>query len=237
MADFNTAQGLVSVAEGAYGNDQRDAGNYTGGAVGVGDLIGTNFGISAPTLSNYLGRTATLSDMQNLTYATALQIYKANFWNAIGGDKLDSQSVANITYDGAVNEGVGAMSSILSGILTIPVSIPFSQTVIDTINNYPDQQDLFNKISDSRIAAYTAMNSQAYGAEWIQRVKNIVFSDTEAAISDTVTKIKNNPTTAILLGLTVVVLITGIIFRKRIINYFNKSGATNSVKSLKVNYP
>ena len=135
MADFSISQGLVSVAEGAYGNDPKDAGNYTGGAVGVGDLIGTKYGISAPTLSNFLGRTATVSDMQNLTYNTALQIYKANYWNIIGGDEISSQSIANITYDGAVNEGVGEMASLLSGILTIPVSIPFSQTVIDAINN------------------------------------------------------------------------------------------------------
>ena len=59
MADFDTSQAYVAVAEGKYqNNSDTDAGDWTGGAIGVGDAIGTNFGISAPVLSQYLGRTA-----------------------------------------------------------------------------------------------------------------------------------------------------------------------------------
>ena len=52
-ADFNTAQNLVKKFEGGYSNDKRDPGNYTGAKIGVGKLIGTNWGISAPVLVVY----------------------------------------------------------------------------------------------------------------------------------------------------------------------------------------
>lgn len=40
---------LTLPAEGNLSTDRNDAGNWTGGSVGVGDLKGTKFGISATT--------------------------------------------------------------------------------------------------------------------------------------------------------------------------------------------
>ncbi|CAB4218294.1 Protein of unknown function DUF847 [uncultured Caudovirales phage] len=105
MAKFEPAHILTSRNEGGYTDVRDDAGNWTGGKVGVGDLIGTNKGISAPVLCAFLGRKATVTDMKNLSDAVASAIYKKNYWDVIRGDELLHQEEANSIYDSAVNMG------------------------------------------------------------------------------------------------------------------------------------
>ena len=214
MADFTTAQQYVKVAEGGYSTDVNDAGNYNNFDKST-TFVGTNFGISAPTLSAYLGRPATAADMQALTYDTALAIYKKNYWDAVNGDSIQNQSIALMCYDSAVNQGVGAISSMVSDTLGIPVSIPFSQNVVSAINNYPDQQDLFNKLSQARIDRYS---SEGFGSAFINRVQGIIFDATQA-VTD---KVKKNPLLTIAIITTLVAITFGIIYRKKITKLFNK---------------
>ena len=114
MADFNQAQAFVKLAEGGYTDDPRDNGNWTGGRINVGTLIGTNHGISAPVLQSWLGRTPTVSEMKNLSYQTALAIYKKNYWDALTLSNVNNQSIALLIYDGAVNQGVGRMKQLVA---------------------------------------------------------------------------------------------------------------------------
>ena len=79
MAKFIKAHEFVERAEGGYTDNPNDNGNWTGGKKGSGDLIGTNFGISAPVLKAYLGRTPSVADMKNLKKSTAEKIYKKNY--------------------------------------------------------------------------------------------------------------------------------------------------------------
>lgn len=98
MSAFQTALGFTLLQEGGFQNAHDDPGNWTGGAVGAGQLVGTNFGISAaayPTL-----------DIPNLTLAEATAIYQRDYWNAIDGDNLPT-SIAIVTFDAAVNSGPG----------------------------------------------------------------------------------------------------------------------------------
>ncbi|MFN6077436.1 MAG: glycosyl hydrolase 108 family protein [Fluviicola sp.] len=72
-------------------------------------MVGTNWGISAPTLAGYLGRTPSVMEMKNLSKSTAEKILKRNYWNKNNFDKLINQSVATLIYDGAVNHGTNSM--------------------------------------------------------------------------------------------------------------------------------
>lgn len=103
MASFRKAQKIVGLIEGGYQDDPRDTGNYY-----QGKLIGTNWGISAPTLASYLGRTPTKSEMINLSRSTAEQILKVNYWFKNHFDRLKNQSLATLIYDGTVNHGAAA---------------------------------------------------------------------------------------------------------------------------------
>ncbi|MCG9792470.1 glycosyl hydrolase 108 family protein [Flavobacterium algicola] len=107
MAKFEIADRLTRKSEGGYSSHKEDNGNWTGGKVGKGILIGTNYGISAPVLAAYLGRTPNLLEMKNLRLETVDKIYKKNYWDVIRGDEIFDQDTANMIYDMAVTSGPG----------------------------------------------------------------------------------------------------------------------------------
>lgn len=194
MASFKQAQEKVKVFEGGYSGEKRDRGNWicdkTGGWVkgkypnytcstGKPKLIGTNHGISAPVLSTYLRRPATVSDMKGLSYSKAQAIYKKNYWDAIGGDKLKTQAISEILYDGAVNQGTGAMASIVSDSLKMKVGVPFSSAVVSKINS-ANQNKLFNEIKEERARRYKSLGGYALSS-WLKRLDAISAGATEFA--------------------------------------------------------
>ncbi|GEN64686.1 glycosyl hydrolase 108 family protein [Acetobacter oeni] len=89
-ADLDTCIAFIGAAERGYQNNYSDPGNWSSGMRYVGNLIGTNYGISAPTLTKWMMREITPSDMRTLDWATARDIYVAWFWNLIHGDDLPS---------------------------------------------------------------------------------------------------------------------------------------------------
>ena len=101
MANFQTAYLLVADAEGGYQNHPNDRGNYNS----LGQLVGTNLGIAAPTYEDWIGRPPTAADMRAITPEIARAIYRSKYWDDIKGDQIQSQAVANIFFDGRVNHG------------------------------------------------------------------------------------------------------------------------------------
>ena len=105
-ASFDIAANHALIAEGGYQDNYNDHGNWTGCKVGSGNLVGTNFGITACTYKGYFGKTPTVTDMQALTKANSLAIYKALFWDKIKGDFIQSQPLANIIFDGQLQHSI-----------------------------------------------------------------------------------------------------------------------------------
>jgi lysozyme family protein len=94
---FTRAFGVVVGHEGGFDRTEADPGNWTGGAVGQGELRGTKFGISAkayPTL-----------DIGALTLDDACAIYRRDYWDRVHGDELPPP-LALLVFDAAVNNGV-----------------------------------------------------------------------------------------------------------------------------------
>ena len=97
MTIFLAVFALLIGEEGGYTTNPDDPGNWTGGKVGSGKLLGTKFGLSAasfPTL-----------DIPALTLAQAQAIYLSLYWTKIAGDSLPAP-LALLVFDGAVNNGV-----------------------------------------------------------------------------------------------------------------------------------
>jgi lysozyme family protein len=107
MADFKKAYQRTAKIEGGYTNDPDDNGNWTGGKKDVGHLVGTNYGITAPELAAYLGRTPTPAEMKNMPRERAESIFQKNYWDTIRGDEIIDQDEANDLFDMGVNGGVG----------------------------------------------------------------------------------------------------------------------------------
>lgn len=80
MNDFEQAFDVVVGVEGEYSKDPQDSGNWTGGKVGVGELRGTKYGISAAAYPKL--------NVANLTLDQAQAIYQQDYWKPVRGDDL-----------------------------------------------------------------------------------------------------------------------------------------------------
>lgn len=181
-ASFIEAQKLVKLAEAGYSNDRHDEGNWII-SNGKKCFVGTKHGISAPVLKEYLGKIPTKQDMINLSYETALKIFKNNYWDPLKLDLLKNQSVANIIYDGCINQGRGKMRSVIksaseeNGIKIEASDDIFSDKIINKLNNL-DQKKLFNSIKKYRKIKYeNSRTFKKHGSGWLKRMDSILYID------------------------------------------------------------
>lgn len=135
MSSFNTAHGKTAINEGGFTLVREDNGNWTSGSVGTGTLVGTNYGISAPVLADYLNRRITREDMENLSPDVAKKIYKRLYWDKIKGDEINNQDTANSIYDSAVNMGVGTAIKMAQRALRIKETGVMDIETLNKLNN------------------------------------------------------------------------------------------------------
>ena len=102
---------IIGKHEQGYQAMKEDKGNYVDGK-----LIGTKFGISAPVLKRYLGRTPTVQDMKNLKLESALDILENQYYKGPKIDKLPISIRKNV-LDMAINAGPGRAIKILQGLV------------------------------------------------------------------------------------------------------------------------
>jgi lysozyme family protein len=108
MALFEPAFALTLKNEGGYQNNPKDKGNFNS----RGENVGTNFGISAPTLERYLGRVPSVADVKGLTKAVAADIYLKFYWNENYLGTIIDQDTANQLFDIDVLQGEGKLGRI-----------------------------------------------------------------------------------------------------------------------------
>lgn len=174
MATFEKSQKIVGLNEGGFQNDPEDDGNWY-----MGSLIGTNWGISAPTLAGFLGRTPTVAEMKNLSRATAELILKRNYWEKNHFDKLKNQSVATMLYDGTVNHGVGGMRILAEKALS-KLKRPLIYYKVFTLEgielmNKLNQKELFDALKEARANRYKASPKKKYINGWLKRLERIQY--------------------------------------------------------------
>jgi len=180
-SSFEDAQSAVKEAEAGYSDDRDDTGNWVE-VPGYGKrFVGTNHGISAPILQKYLGRIPKREDMEKLSYETALKIYRKDYWDAQNLGLLCDQSVANIIYDGCVNQGVEGMRQVISDAISdqnIKISGDvYSKKNIGKIKS-SDQKKLFNSIKKQREIRYkNAPTWYKHGEGWMNRLSGIGYEN------------------------------------------------------------
>ena len=185
-ASFEVSQKVVALAEGDYSDDKGDTGNFVDFEMGGRKLkrfIGSKYGISAPVLMKYLDKLPKKEDMMNLSYETALDIYKNQYWDDQKIERFCNQSVADVVYDGCVNQGITGMKSVLRNVLRdngIEISDdvnPFEGDYIKQLNSL-EQDKLFNTIKKYREDRYKeARTFKRHGDGWLDRLEKITFTD------------------------------------------------------------
>lgn len=199
--------------EGGYQRHSGDSGNYVDGL-----LIGTNYGISAPTLKAYLGRTPTESEMRNLTREEAIKIYHERFWKPAFYDRYKNVSIAEMVFDAHVNHGSTASRQMLNASYNKLKGYVFSEPVwsregVAKLNTLPEKE-FFDTYYDLRLARYKSGNPQ-FLQGWINRLDSIKFEPTKtspiANVTTTVREVvipnKNYPSSYIVfVGITILFL-------------------------------
>lgn len=98
----------------------------------------TNLGVTQTTLSAYLGRPATLAEVQGLDRPTAQRIYQLMYWDKVQADKLRS-GVDLCVFDAAVNSGPGQATKWLQravGAVDDGVMGAITLTAVQAANDY-----------------------------------------------------------------------------------------------------
>jgi len=180
MANFALFLPLLQQVEGGYTDNPNDNGNWTGGKIGSGKLVGTNHGISAPVYWQWIGREPSVSDMKAITKTTAQQIFKAWYWDKLYGTSIANQSVANIIVDHGVNAGLGSIGKIVQKVLNdyfgyrLTVDGAIGPATVSAINSV-DQAALHEQIKQARKRFYENLNQPTFTSGWLSRLSKFVY--------------------------------------------------------------
>ena len=147
--------------EAGYSIDPKDPGNWTGGRPGVGIMKGTKFGIAANTYPDV--------DIANLTLATAMAIYKRDWWLKIAADDIDGAVVFQL-WDFAVNAGMSTAKRALQRAVKVADDGKFGPLTISAINAMT-VTDVLMRFNAQRLRFYTSLSTwPTYGKGWTNRV-------------------------------------------------------------------
>ena len=175
-SSFEEAQSSVKEVEAGYSDDRGDTGNWVE-VPGGKRFVGTNHGISAPILQKYLGRIPKREDMENLSYQTALEIYKK--------EMIDEFGRITVIYDGCVNQGIDGMSEVIQNAakeqgINLKGSV-YSKNNLRRLNSL-NQKELFNSIKKFRESRYKeAATWKRHGEGWLNRLASIEYQTVNQA--------------------------------------------------------
>jgi lysozyme family protein len=104
MAEPDKAYTRTRGFEGGVSTAAGDPGNYCKS----GKLIGTAGGLSAAAFERMFGRCPTsIDELVRTQNQSGYNIFKWSYWDAVGGDQIQSQGIAEALADFAYNSGAG----------------------------------------------------------------------------------------------------------------------------------
>lgn len=168
MNAFERAFAIVVGEEGGWGTDRNDPGNWTGGAVGSGELRGTKYGISAAAFPAL--------DIEHLTVAEAQAIYRRDYWNRVQADQL-APPVALLVFDAAVNNGVDRAARWLQGAVGVAEDGDIGpETLAAVAARAGDGAQLCAEMLARRVLFMAALpTSPAFGLGWARRLTSLPY--------------------------------------------------------------
>lgn len=181
MASFLKYLPLLKQVEGGYQNNPDDPGNYNS----LGQLVGTNFGISARFYEGIIGYPPTKEDMLSITETNAKNIFRDYFWNAQNANKINSQAVANTIIDHQINAGNGVI------LAQQTLNRYFGKNLAEDNQIGPLTLAALNSVSaklfveiynERREDYYRNIGNQTFLAGWLKRLEKFAY-DHSAAIS------------------------------------------------------
>lgn len=175
MASYPIFKEKIQRAEGGFQLLINDKGNYNSN----GELVGTNYGVSARVYERFIGIPPTMADMKNITQNEAHNIFKSQFWDSIKADEINSQALAETFADHAINASPRASTKIMQRVLNetfnknLVVDGVAGKKTIQAINSI-DATQLFNAFSKGRLKYYNNLDDCKYFCKaWHGRVNEL----------------------------------------------------------------
>lgn len=166
MASFGDAVAMVFRHEGGFVDNLKDPGGAT------------KYGITQAVLSAWYKRPMSRESVSLMDSNTAKDIYKTKYWNAIQGDAITSQDVANWCMDMSVLRGVsGAVTSIQQA-LGVTADGNFGPKTLAALNLAAPATflNVFRSLCVKQFAAIVVARplSLCFLQGWLKRVEEIV---------------------------------------------------------------
>lgn len=161
MTAFDQAFTELVGIEGDYSNDERDPGNWTGGAVNVGQLKGTMYGISAAAYPNL--------DIAGLSLFTAKNLYRQDYWDRLRCDTLPD-AIAIALFKEGVNMGVDHAGKVFQRSLGTTPDGNIGQLTVGFATSHPPKEVLENFLSQCASEYIAMKNFPIDGRGWMRRL-------------------------------------------------------------------
>lgn len=167
---------LLQNLEGGFQKFAEDPGNYNS----LGQLVGTNHGISARFYESIIKRPPSESDMRNITKADAADMFRVHFWDACKANLILDQKVANTIVDQHVNAGNGIRlaQEVLNRHFNkrLAVDNVMGNKTLSAINSV--SPSLFTTYyNESRIKYYERIGNSKFIDGWLRRVKSFAYGN------------------------------------------------------------
>jgi lysozyme family protein len=162
---FEACLPVILAAEGGFVDDPSDPGGAT------------NLGVTRATLSSWLGRPATIAEVEALTPAAVAPIYLARYYDAAHAGDCPA-GVDLMVFDEAVNQGVGRAIASLQAAAGAPRDGAFGPVTRAAVAASTPAH-LIRSIAADREAHYRALPTfPRFGRGWLARLA----STTDAAL-------------------------------------------------------
>lgn len=146
--------------EGGFQNRADDPGNWTGGRVGKGRLVGTRYGISAASYPDL--------DIANMGVSQAANIYRRDYY-AAGGCDLLPYPLAIILFDACVNQGVPWATRELQKVLGVVADGKIGPVTMAAIAKKP-LKNIVRAFMVRRLLRYAKIDNSGWEAVWFDRI-------------------------------------------------------------------
>lgn len=159
--NFDEAFKITVGHEGGFTQNPKDAGNWTGGKVGVGINKGTKYGIASNSYPNL--------DIKNLTLDQAKAIYKRDYWNKAKCDELPNGLRFHV-FDVSVNSGVSRGIKTLQQAVGVTADGIIGPKTIAAAKSQ-NESDILLRFYAFRTEFYTSLSTfPTFGKGWMNRV-------------------------------------------------------------------
>lgn len=165
MARFELYAPILKEVEGGFVDHPADKGGPT------------NAGVTLATFKTIFGKDKTVDDLRNMTNAQWKRIMKV-YWDAVKGDDIKNQSVANLVADWCVNSGVNGRKGVQQALRLVTDGI-FGPKTLAALNKEP-YKCVFCKVMDARTEYYRNIvaakpSQQVFWNGWMNRLSHFTF--------------------------------------------------------------